>query len=85
MSVNVNIDTYVDISVDEFLDSCSSRDIDEIIAYINDDKTERETDILPDPNYLDVEWLKKCQQLVKLRLRISMEDEEKINEILNKY
>ena len=37
------------------------------------------------PSILEIEWQEMCNKLSDIRLRISIEDEETIKEILMKY
>jgi hypothetical protein len=86
----------VDIDVDEFLEECSSWDIDCVIDWLKDEKHINDTDIEleeiiedkitdGDLSILESEWYEYVFKLSKLRLMISNEDEEIIKNIINKY
>jgi hypothetical protein len=84
-------DTYVDVDVDEFWSACSTIEKEELIDVLEKDgwvkrtspkgaKTENHL-----PSILEIEWQEMCNKLSDIRLRISIEDEETIKEILMKY
>jgi hypothetical protein len=80
----------VDINIDEFVDSCSSRDIKELIEYLRDnkhlpdaeDENEEETEFF---NIPDEEWYDVLKKLAGLRLQMSLEDIETVKQIIKKY
>ena len=82
-------ETYVDVSVDEFLSNCSPREIEKLIdsliedGYLNSNAVKNQ-----EPNSLNIiemEWEVTLDNLRQKRLTISNEDEEIIKLISKKY
>lgn len=84
-------ETYVDVEVDEFWSSCSTREKEELIDMLEDDGWVRRTSprgTSPSerlPSLMDLEWQEMVNKLSELRLRMSSEDESTIRELINKY
>lgn len=82
-------ETYVDVSVDEFLSACSSREIEKLIdcliedGYLNSNavKNQEPTSL----NIIEMEWEVVLDNLKQKRLMVSNEDEEIIKLISKKY
>lgn len=82
-------ETYVDVSVDEFLSNCSPREIEKLIdsliedGYLNSNavKNQEPTSL----NIIEMEWEVTLDNLRQKRLTISNEDEEIIKLISKKY
>jgi len=84
-------DTYVDVDVEEFLSACSRREKDELIDILEEDgwvkriaQRGTKSEDQP-PSILEIEWQEMCNKLSDIRLRISIDDEEIIKEVLMKY
>lgn len=79
--------TEIDLDVDEFLSECSSREIKELIECLQEDgHLSKESIIKEDSmNLLDEEWLTVTNKLNTLRLRLSVEEEQTIKDIVNRY
>ena len=83
----------IDIDVDDFLSSCDRYDIKEIIKFLKDeewiseDSDDENPNLIPlnKQNIYDQEWYSLCDKLSNIRLQLSLEDEQKIRNILNKY
>ena len=82
-------ETYVDVSVDEFLSNCSPREIEKLIdsliedGYLNSNAVKNQ-----EPNSLNIiemEWEVTLDNLRQKLLTISNEDEEIIKLISKKY
>ena len=82
-------ETYVDVSVDEFLSNCSPREIEKLIdsliedGYLNSNAVKNQ-----EPNSLNIiemEWEVVLDNLKQKRLIVSNEDEEIIKLISKKY
>jgi hypothetical protein len=84
-----NQDTEIDVEVDDFVSSCSKREIKELIEILVDEghlnKSSLPHDINIEKNVLDLEWDILCDKLLSLRLRLTVEEEETIKKIINKY
>lgn len=76
----------LDIEVDEFLDDCSSSEIQEVIQWLKD------SDYLPDnvetpeseQSFQDKEFDEALMNLVGNRFKLSVDDEQTIMRIANK-
>lgn len=81
----------IEIYVDEFWQECSRSEKEELIDILEQDgwvkrtKPKGTTPTENLPSILDIEWQEICNKLSDIRLRISIEDEEIIKEILMKY
>jgi len=73
--ISVNIDTEVDIDVEDFLDECSSSEIDEVIEWLAEN--DYKLNINDDTN-------KDLIKLINVIL-LTVEDEILLNNIANKY
>jgi hypothetical protein len=80
-------DTEVDVSVDDFLSACNTREIEKMIDYLIDDGylVDRSVSKPQNMSFLEIEWENMINKLSQLRLRITNEDEETIKKIVNKY
>jgi hypothetical protein len=84
-------ETYVDVDVDEFWSSCSTREKESFIDMLEEDgwvkrTSPKGTDPSQQlPSILEIEWQEMCNKLSDIRLRISSTDEETIKQILSKY
>lgn len=77
----------IDIDPDEFVSSCSSREIEELIdVLVEDGHIPKISDIAPiDKNLLDEEWDGVIGKIAGLgRLRLTNEEEETIRKIANR-
>lgn len=73
----------VDIDVDEFLNSCSKRELNEAIDYLVGHVYRK--DVASSENILDQEWSEITRSISNCRLRISQEDEDALRKIAKKY
>jgi len=83
-------ETYaeVQVEVDEFLSSCNEREIREVIDKLKEDGHLSNINVpIPENEQLisDKNWNQTCQKLSEIRLQMSMEDIEVIENILKKY
>lgn len=82
-------ETYVDVSVDEFLSACSSREIEKLIdcliedGYLTSNAVKNQEPTLL--NIIEMEWEVVLDNLKQKRLMVSNEDEEIIKLISKKY
>ena len=87
-SFNEYVDVDIDIDVDEFLEACSTSDIEDIIEYLIDndfvDKKSYKNESTSHTSY-DKDEIEKCLEKIKDNYYIlSNEDEEIIKQIANK-
>lgn len=80
---HINVD--VDIEVDEFVDSCDSREIKELINYLQEQGHLNESILSKGVSVLEQEWNSVLNKLSKSRLLLSIEEEEIIKKIANKF
>ena len=87
-------DVNVDVEVDEFVDSCSKREIKELIDYLVDEGHLPESvldnngDIKDSKNsksYLEQEFINNIDYLKSKYYSLSGEDESEIMKIIKKY
>lgn len=76
----------IDIDVEEFVDDCSTREINELVKYLQSEGHLNHSYVpTKDMNMLDVEWANIINKISgNARLRLSNEDEEMIRKIANK-
>jgi hypothetical protein len=79
-----NIDISIDVDVEEFLDDCSKREIEEVIQWLVDFDWIKPTQV-EEGNVMDIEWFNTVSKLHTLRQRLTVEEEELIKSIVNKY
>ena len=79
--------TEIDIDVNEFLMECSRSEIKSLIKCLQEDGWLVKENVTTEDsmNILDEEWLTVTNKLNTLRLRLSLEEEESIKEIVNRY
>jgi len=77
----------VDVEVDEFVSSCSSREIKELIGILQEDGHLSNFQVIPEEKrtIMDDEWLSCLEKLSMIRLTMSEEDIQTIKQISNKY
>lgn len=76
--------TKVDIDVDDFLDSCSRREKEQLVKKL------KEGDLWEDTksdklSLMELEWNETLTKLSNARLRLTNEEEAIIKKIANKY
>lgn len=80
-------ETELEVDVDDFLSSCTKSEIKELIEALQEDgwlvkESFAQTDKI---NLLDEEWLNVTNKLNNIRLRLSVEEEQMIKDIVNRY
>jgi hypothetical protein len=83
-------ETYVEVEVevDDFLSSCGSKEIKQVIDKLKEDGHLSNINVpIPENEQLisDKNWNQTCQKLSEIRLQMSTEDMEVIENILKKY
>jgi hypothetical protein len=75
----------MDIEVDEFVDACSSREIEELIKYLQSEGHLVGSAPTDDMNALDHEWAQVINKISgRARLVLTNEEEETIRKIANR-
>ena len=81
----VYIDTDVDIDVDDFLEECSEREIEEVIKWLNyNDYLSHSSINERSKNLMDLEWDKAIDKLHSNRIQLTPSEEEFIKTIANR-
>jgi hypothetical protein len=80
----IEVDVDFDVEVEEFLDDCSKREIEEAIQWLVDRDWIKPNQI-EEGNVMDIEWFNTVSKLHTLRQRLTVEEEELIKSIVNKY
>jgi hypothetical protein len=87
-SYNIDVDVDIDVEIDEFLENCSSRDIEEVIEWLTDSDYIKPNQVVDDIElpYADAEYLNTISKLndTMARLRLSDEDLATIKQIADK-
>lgn len=83
-------ESYIDVEPDEFVSSCSNREIEELIEVLIEEgylssNAKLKTDESKNNTYFDELWLETVSKLSKIRSRLTNEEEEIILTIANKY
>jgi hypothetical protein len=79
-----SVDISVDVEVEEFLDDCNKGEIEEVIQWLVDSDWIKPTQV-EEGNVMDIEWFDTVSKLHTLRQRLTVEEEELIKSIVNKY
>jgi hypothetical protein len=80
----IEVDVDFDVDVEEFLDDCSKREIEEVIQWLVDRDWIKPNQV-EEGNVMDIEWFDTVSKLHTLRQRLTVEEEELIKSIVNKY
>lgn len=78
----------VDVDIYDFLTSCSSQEIRELVEALVEDgylKPSAVKEYNEKKSFVETEWDKLTEKLSEIRLRISQEDEDNIRKIIEKY
>lgn len=88
----VNVVAEIDVSVDDFLSSCSKRELKKLVDALLEDghlliKSDGKLNYAHDDNMslIEQEWYQMCDELKSIKLIITNEDEERLKSIVNKY
>ena len=88
-SYGIEVDVDVDVDVDEFLEECSNREIQKVVEWLKDEgHLEDNNDNIPgDPtdNIMDIVYKEAINKLYNKRINLSLEEEEFIINLANKY
>jgi hypothetical protein len=78
-SYNIDVDVDIDIDVDEFLDECSSSEINEVIEWLVDNEYIKSSQIIDDDENLslgDKEYINIINKLTDPMVRFRLSEEE---------
>ena len=84
----VEVDVDVDIDVDEFLDDCSDRDIKSVIEWLKDNDHLEDNIMISSnttDNILDIEYKRAISKLYNKRINLSLEEEQFLINLTNKF
>ena len=76
--------TEVDVDVDDFLDSCSRREKEELIKALKQGDLWEETGS-ENMSLMEMEWNETLNKLAAARLQLTNEEEEIIKKIANRF
>ena len=78
-------DFSIEVSPDEFVNSCHKREIKELIECLQEEgHIKGNLHPLDSSNILDDEWFEVCDKLNDSRLRLTLEEEETIKKIASR-
>jgi hypothetical protein len=81
-----DVEAEVDVDIDEFLSSCDSSDIEEIIEYLIEDGCIKNSAVVKgNTSIMEEDFIKQCHELSDAYMQISNEDIEIIEQIYKKY
>lgn len=88
----VEVETEIDVSVNDFLSSCSKRELKELVDALLEDghlliKMDGTLNYAHNDNMslIEQEWYQMCDELKSIKLMMTNKDEEQIKSIVNKY
>lgn len=83
-----NFDISMDVDIEDFLYECSSREIEEVIKWLEESDYIKPHNVVDEGfegSVMDIEWFNTISKLQTLRQRLTLEEEELIKSIVNKY
>jgi len=80
-----NFEISMDVDIEDFLYECSSREIEEVIKWLEESDYIKPHNIVDEGSVMDIEWSNTVSKLQTLRQRLTVEEEELIKSIVNKY
>lgn len=88
-SYGVEVDVDVDVDIDEFLEECSDKEIKKVIEWLKDENhledNNARTPVDPTDNIMDIAYKEALDKLYNKRINLSLEEEEFIIKLANKY
>jgi hypothetical protein len=82
--IYTNVEVDIDVDVDDFVDSCSRREKEQLIKKLKEEDLWKNT-TSEDLSLMELEWNETLTKLSNARLRLSNEEEAFIKKIANKY
>lgn len=83
---DVLVDVDVDLEVVDFVDSCSEREIKELIQILEEDGyLPRKGETVEEDNLLDIEYKNALDKLYTRRIYLTLEEEEFIKQLANRF
>jgi len=86
-TIYTNVDVDVDIEIDEFVDSCSTRDMQMLIRYLQEEGHLSNLNV-KDESKMTADEIEHCNMLSTLMdryIQMSVEDLQTIENLYNKY
>lgn len=87
----VNVDTYVDVDVDidveEFLEECTLSEIEEVLNYLEDQNYIKRGQRVTSPaiNSMEIDYINALNKLQNKRIYLTLEEEQLILNLANKF
>ena len=81
----VEVDVDVDVDIVEILDECSSSEIEDVVDWLVDNDYIKQEHTTRSESVMDEEWNEAISKLHTLRQRLTIEEEQLIKSIINKY
>ena len=89
ISYGVEVDVDVDVDIDEFLEECSDKEIQKVVEWLKDEghleDNNARTPVDPTDNIMDIAYKEAINKLYNKRINLSLEEEEFIINLANKY
>lgn len=83
---SVDVEAEVDVDVNDFLSSCDSSDVEELIECLIEDGYIKNSDVVKgNISIMEEDFIKQCRGLSDAYLQISNEDIEIIEKLYKKY
>lgn len=83
---DVSVDVDVDLEVGDFVDSCSKREIKELIEILEEDGYLPKKDgTVGEDNLLDIEYKNALDKLYNRRIYLTLEEEQFIKQLANRF
>jgi hypothetical protein len=82
----VEVDVDIEVDVEEFYNDCSDKEKEELAKYlIEDDFIPGQTEQVGEDNLMDVTYKEALNKLYSKRIYLSLEEEQFIINLANKY
>ena len=82
----IHEDIYIDVDVDDLLQMCNRKDIDEIIHYLIDKKYITGENLIQDVLSVPDHEIKECiSKIEKNLIQLTVEEEESLKKIANRF
>jgi endo-1,4-beta-mannosidase len=88
-SYGIEVDVDVDVDIDEFLEECSDKEIKKVIEWLKDEDHLEDNNVRTPgdstDNIMDIAYKEAINKLYNKRINLSLEEEEFIINLANKY
>lgn len=83
---DVSVDVDVDVEVGDFVGSCNKREIKELIEILEEDGyLPKKGETVGEDNLLDIEYKNALDKLYTRRIYLTLEEEEFIKQLANRF